>query len=175
MSKASIMESNQTILLASAELESRRALGTILSQEGCDTVCASHLEDCREILNNRKIDLVFCDRRLADGTYRDLLRIARSAKQRVRVVVTSRLADWDEYLEALHHGAFDLIAAPCQPTDVLWALSQARREERERSAFLSPMETQETPVQPAATATPTEQLLPQVQAAAAAHAASKSN
>jgi len=27
------------------------------------------------------------------------------------MIVTSRLADWDEYLEAVHDGAFDLIAS----------------------------------------------------------------
>jgi hypothetical protein len=52
--------------------------------------------------------------------------------------VTSRLADWDEYLDALHHGAFDLIASPCQPTDVLWAIVQARREDHDRTGFVTP-------------------------------------
>jgi FixJ family two-component response regulator len=52
--------------------------------------------------------------------------------------VTSRLADWDEYLEALHHGAFDLIASPCQPTDVVWAIIQAKREDKDRAAFVNP-------------------------------------
>jgi DNA-binding NtrC family response regulator len=52
-------------------------------------------------------------------------------------VVTSRLADWDEYLDALHHGAFDLITSPCQPTDVLWAVVQARREEHEHGGIIS--------------------------------------
>ena len=45
--------------------------------------------------------------------------------------MTSRLADWDEYLEALRHGAVDLIAAPCKPSDVFSAIAQAQREDEE--------------------------------------------
>jgi DNA-binding NtrC family response regulator len=83
--------------------------------------------------------LIFCDRRLSDGTYRDVIAATYAASLPARVIVTSRLADWDEYLDALHHGAFDLIASPCQPTDVLWAIVQARRETQHgRSGFLEP-------------------------------------
>jgi len=88
-------------------------------------------------LETYNVSLVFCDRRLSDGSYRDVVAAARSAKQRVRVVVTSQLADWDEYLDALHQGAFDLIASPCQPTHVLWAILQARREDQESIGFVT--------------------------------------
>jgi DNA-binding NtrC family response regulator len=126
------------ILVVSSELESRRALNMILHQEGYETLCASRVIECREALQTQNISLIFCDRRLSDGTYREVVAAARDSQQRVRVVVTSRLADWDEYLDALHHGAFDLIASPCQPTDVLWAIVQARREDHERSGFVAP-------------------------------------
>jgi FixJ family two-component response regulator len=46
------------------------------------------------------------------------------------LVVTSRLADWDEYLEALNDGAFDLIASPSQTADVVRVLNQAHREDK---------------------------------------------
>lgn len=132
------MESSMQILVASSELENRRALADILRKEGYDTICVSRASECKEALDAQNISLVFCDRRLSDGSYRDVLSAARLAKQRVRTIVTSRLADWDEYLEALHQGAFDLIASPCQPTDVLWALIQARREDHDGVDFVSP-------------------------------------
>ena len=47
-------------------------------------------------------------------------------------MVTSRESDWDEYLEAIRLGAFDVIASPCRPTDVEWMVIQARRDERVR-------------------------------------------
>ena len=112
------MESPTQILVVSSELENRRALNEILHKEGYDTICAARVSECLQALETQNISLVFCDRRLSDGSYRDVVAATRSAKQRVRVVVTSRLADWDEYLDALHHGAFDLIASPCQSTHV---------------------------------------------------------
>jgi len=135
------MDSPVQILVASSELENRRALAAILQKEGYETLCASRVSECQEALASDRVNVVFCDRRLTDGSYRDVLAITRASRQMVRVVVTSRLADWDEYLEALHHGAFDLIASPCQPTDVLWALIQARREDHERTAPVAPAKT----------------------------------
>jgi DNA-binding NtrC family response regulator len=131
------MEATLQILIVSSELELRRMLNNILRKEGYETVCASRASECEEALKTQKISLIFCDRRLSDGSYRDVISMLRASNQPARVVVTSRLADWDEYLEALHHGAFDLISSPCQPTDVLWAIVQARREEHTSVGFVA--------------------------------------
>jgi DNA-binding NtrC family response regulator len=132
------MQATPQILLVSSELEHRRALNEILRKEGHETICASRLTECQEALQTQNVSLVFCDRRLSDGNYRDVVAAARAAHQHARVIVTSRLADWDEYLDALHNGAFDLIASPCQPTDVLWAIVQARREDQDHANFVDP-------------------------------------
>ena len=132
------MEATPQILVVSSELEHRRALNEILRKEGHETICASRVTECQEALQSQTVSLIFCDRRLSDGNYRDVVAAARAAHQHARVIVTSRLADWDEYLEALHNGAFDLIASPCQPTDVLWSIVQARREDQEHAAFVAP-------------------------------------
>jgi DNA-binding NtrC family response regulator len=135
------VEATPQILVVSSELESRRALNAVLQKEGYETICAARVSECLEALQNQNITLIFCDRHLKDGTYRDVVAATNGARRPARVVVTSRLADWDEYLDALHHGAFDLIASPCQPTDVLWAIVQARRETHERAGFIAPSRT----------------------------------
>ena len=132
------MEAIPQILVVSSELEHRRALNDILRKEGHETICASRVNECREALETQNISLIFCDRRLSDGNYRDVVAASRDSRRPARVIVTSRLADWDEYLDALHHGAFDLIASPCQPTDVLWTIVQARREDLEHHGFVTP-------------------------------------
>jgi DNA-binding NtrC family response regulator len=132
------MELTRQILVVSSDLENRRALNDILRKEGYDTVCASRVSDCLQPLQAQNISVIFCDRRLSDGTYRDIISASHAAGHPPRVVVTSRLADWDEYLDALHNGAFDLIASPCQPTEVLWAIVQAGRESDQRSRFVAP-------------------------------------
>jgi DNA-binding NtrC family response regulator len=133
-------QSLSPILVASPEIESRRALTSIVNTEGWETVCASGVSECREVIATRNITVVLCDRRLTDGSYRDLLAALGCAKDKVRVIVVSRLADWGEYLEVLHHGGFDLIASPCRPTELLGAIIRARGEEHERTPALSALE-----------------------------------
>lgn len=120
------------VLIASSDLEDRRALASILARHGHDPICASTIGETQAILAQKTVGLVFCDRRLSDGDYRDLLAQSRSLEPKVRVIVTSRLADWDEYLEAMKLGAFDVIATPCRPPEVEWMLVQAKRDERTR-------------------------------------------
>jgi DNA-binding NtrC family response regulator len=124
------------ILVISSEWESRRALADILHRECWNSICASAVNECQEVLARRNVTLVFCDRRLPDGTYRDVLRIIRSLDTEVPLVVTSRLADWNEYFEVLQHGAFDLIASPCRPTDAIWVTLRAQHEGKQGAAFI---------------------------------------
>ena len=125
------------ILVISSDLKNCHALRDILNREGWKAICASTVGECEEVFASQNIDLVFCDRGLTDGTYRDILAITNSLGRNIRLVVTSRLADWDEYLEALHDGAFDLIALPCRPTDVLRALLQAQHANQKTAMLVA--------------------------------------
>lgn len=117
-----------SILVVSSEIRNRDFLRDLLNREGWKTVSASAVGECEEVLANQSIDLVLCDRGLSDGTYRDILTMIRSKNLRARLVVTSRLADWDEYLEVLDNGAFDLLAFPTQTTDIVRVVNRAQYE-----------------------------------------------
>ena len=120
---------DKEILVIASDPETRKALSSILQTEGLKPVQASHLSEGRALLQSQTVGMVFCERHLADGSYLDLLPVAQTNKAgNVPVVVTSRLADWDEYLEALRHGAVDLIASPFKKSDVTSALAQVRQE-----------------------------------------------
>src|SRR5579862_9501656 len=118
------------ILVVSSEFENCDALGDTINEEGWKTICASTVGECRGLFANQNISLVFCDRDLLDGTYRDVLAITRSRRPRARLVVMSRYPNWDEFLEALHDGAFDLICSPCRTADIIHVLNQAQREDQ---------------------------------------------
>jgi DNA-binding NtrC family response regulator len=139
------MNGSSSALIVSSDPESRSILRSILEKEGLHAIQASGSGECLELLPTQNVGLVFCERRLVDGTYRELITATRMLNRKVPVIVTSRLADWDEYLEALRYGAFDLIASPCQPNDVFWALKQIEREEQERAASLYPSQSSARP------------------------------
>lgn len=133
------------ILVVSSDLESRGNLMQTLTRQGLDPIGASNLAECKEALKAERIGLVFCDRTLADGSYRDLLNEVPTNAQKLRLVVTSRHPDWDEYLEAMRVGAFDVIASPCRPTDVEWMVIQAKRDERNYAKELMSATKEDTP------------------------------
>jgi len=136
------------VVIASSELGNRIHLGGILTKLGLEPICVPSLQDCHESIVRQNIGLVFCDPRLTDGTYTDLLSAYRRKHRKPRVVVTSPLADWDEFKEAMRWGAFDVISSPCRPTDVEWMVIQAKRDERNRQKFQ--LEPAVLPVQRAA-------------------------
>ena len=118
------------VVVVSSDLESRRNLSAILVRQGIDPICASTLHECREILSQKNVGVVFCDSHVSDGTYKEFLGGYRSREERPRVIVTSRHSEWDEFKEAIRFGAFDVIGMPCRPTDVEWMIIQALRYER---------------------------------------------
>lgn len=118
------------ILVVSSEFNNRHALRDILRREGRGAICAATVGEGKELLASQEIGLVFCERALTDGGYRDVLAMTHTLNRNVPVVVTSRLADWNEYLEALNDGAFDLILSPSQSADVVRVLNQVHREDR---------------------------------------------
>ena len=89
------------VLVASPDLEGRRALSNILAKLGVDPLTTSSVRECREIMATERVGLIFCDRLLADGNCYDLLNASRGGQMKARIVVTSSTADWDEFLEAM--------------------------------------------------------------------------
>lgn len=124
--------SSWNILIVSSNPEERLKLSRILLQHQCEPICACNIREGLELVEKQALGLIFCDSELVEGSYRDFLNGVRALKSKTRVVVTSRLADWDQYLVAMRLGAFDMIALPCRSTDIEWLLIQASREERNR-------------------------------------------
>jgi DNA-binding NtrC family response regulator len=109
-------------------MEDRTSLLHILDGLSLNVISCSALDQVQEVLSRQEVPLVFCDERLTDGCYRDLLTSA--AGRRPRVVVTIRTGEWDEYLDAMRQGAFDAIRFPLRPTDVELVVLRAMREKR---------------------------------------------
>lgn len=124
------MEDAWEVVVASPDLEKRLSVAAMLTQQGVDTICASTVDQFREVLHGRNIGLVFCDRQFADGDYHDVVEAARSSASKVpKVVVMSGLVKSAEYHQAKGSGVFDIISTPCRPTDLEWMVILAKRAE----------------------------------------------
>jgi DNA-binding NtrC family response regulator len=115
-------------------MEIRRSLLRILEPLLLNVISCSALDQAKEVLSRQEVLLVFCDELLGDGSYRDLLLANKVRRGQLRVVVTARTGEWDEYLEAMRLGAFDAIRFPLHPTDIELVVLRAARESREAIA-----------------------------------------
>ena len=123
------MQGHPQALVTSSHLERRRALLRILDDLRVNTYVSATLAEAEEVLSRQSVALVFCDDRLTDGSYRDLLQTLRAWKKAPNIVVTTRVGEWNEYLEALGLGAFDMIQYPYRSTDVELNVIRAMRGE----------------------------------------------
>lgn len=123
------MRTEGEVLIVSSDPLQRQAIERLLSLRQMRAVCASCVREARARMARRPVEIVFCDAQLADGSFRDLLAAGPAGQSRPPVVVVSRTADTQEYLEAMRLGAFDFLGAPLRPREVEWVLANALRHE----------------------------------------------
>jgi DNA-binding NtrC family response regulator len=106
-------------LVVSAQGEHSQSLERALNNQSIHPLRAGSCEEARGFLQKAKPPhLLFTDTTLPDGTWADLLSLAREARQPVNVVVVSRVDDVGLYLETMQQGAFDFISAPFPASDL---------------------------------------------------------
>ncbi len=116
------------VLVISDNLEHRRPIDKILEALGIDFTCCSTVAQTEQVLMLQRPTLIFCEERLPDGGYADILN--RSARISAETVVLTRTGDWDLYMEATRRGAFDVIRSPWVPMDIELIVIRAMREQK---------------------------------------------
>ena len=119
------MARSPCILIACSEAENRQALLEVLSHCGLEAVLSASVREARRVLSRRGVGLVFCASHLKDGSFQDVLRTTEAAGEKIPVVVTSRVDNTSEYLEAMRSGAFDYVACPYQRSELERIVSRA--------------------------------------------------
>ena len=120
------------IVVASSAPETRQRIIQVLDRLGVACIGVSSVAQCRELLAQSKVGLIFCDRRLSDGSFTDVLHAAacNSTAGNARVVLMSCVIDQEEYHAARSAGLFEVIPSPTRPTDLEWMVILAKRAER---------------------------------------------
>jgi DNA-binding NtrC family response regulator len=129
------MDKELNILIVSNRLENRKTLLRTLEGLPVNAFCVSTLEQALETLPSRTFAIIFCEERVSDGSYHELLGIVRANSEPGRFVVILCTGEWEEYLEALKFGASEVIRCPLQPPDIDMVLIHAMREARENQAM----------------------------------------
>jgi DNA-binding NtrC family response regulator len=88
----------------------------------------AHVADCehaRAAIEDSIYQVILTEALLPDGTWLDVLGLARVLTPGLEVIVTDRFADARFWAEALNLGAYDLIAQPFAASEVQRILSSA--------------------------------------------------
>ena len=124
------MPGHSSVLVVSSDSEDRKALAQLLDRFSLHVIPCSSVAQASEVLSRHAVDVAFCDDRLSDGCYRDLLAIKNPGQKLPRLVVIFRTGEWEQYLEAMHLGAFDALRRPWRPTDVEVVILRATQDDR---------------------------------------------
>lgn len=128
------------VAVVSPNLENRQDVAGMLLRLGIEAVCVPGVDQFRDVARHESLGLVFCDRLVKGGDYRDVLSAVLSAqpKNDAKVVMMADLDSAEEYQRARQQGLFDVISAPCRPTDIEWMVIQAKRNRRQGKDLLAP-------------------------------------
>jgi DNA-binding response OmpR family regulator len=120
------MKTVRSVLLVHNEPDAFRGLEDMLREQEIGT---RHAHQCAAALRMLKeadpVDLVLTDVALADGTWKDVIRLVRKLAKNTPVIVMSRVVSMQLYLDTQDAGAADFIVPPMAPRDLTYALTGA--------------------------------------------------
>jgi DNA-binding NtrC family response regulator len=120
------------LLVATSDPKVRGELLRVIQECHVKARFASSVRGVQAVLSREPVSLVVCGSALDDGTYRDVLHGLRRRGNHVPLVVASdpdTRAEFDHFLKALHHGAFDFLCFPYRWYELRSILEQAQREQ----------------------------------------------
>ena len=113
----------------------RGTIADALLDWGIQVIQCRTVRETRQILREHTISQVFCNANLPDGSYRDLIKLAKSARPPTRVVVLfPKNSGGHTFQDAIRAGAFDSIPSPAGRPEVQWEVLQAMRESSQQKA-----------------------------------------
>lgn len=114
-----IFSESATVLSVSPLDEDHSSLRDIIGDGTGGLLKARDLVGALALLQQNDIAVVLCERELLPGTYIDLLEHIIAKPNAPSLIVASRLADESLWAEALNLGAWDVLAKPFDPSEVL--------------------------------------------------------
>jgi DNA-binding NtrC family response regulator len=111
------------VLFVSPFLQDAYSLAQMLDGVSLPLVHAQSFKDAASKLETDNFQVVLTEANLEDGTWLDVLKIARATN--TELVVTHPWADARFWAEAINMGAYDLLAQPFFSTEVRRVLTSA--------------------------------------------------
>jgi len=120
------MKAVRSVLLVHNEPDAFRGLEDLLHEQQVRTCQAHQCAEVRSLLKQAgPVDLVLTDVMLADGDWKDVIRLVNKGAKGTPVIVMSRVVSMKLYLDTQDAGAADFIVPPMAPRDLAYTLNTA--------------------------------------------------
>jgi DNA-binding NtrC family response regulator len=116
------------LLFVSPYSQDADSLERILADVSVSLIHAGTLKEAAKKLTIEHYPVVLTEAKLDDGTWRDMLGLARDMK--AELIVTDAWADARFWAEAINLGAYDMLAQPFHAVEVKRVISSARTCQR---------------------------------------------
>jgi len=120
------------ILIVDDDDSLRESLQLLLAAESYDVVSAANGDSALRIVEETSIDVILCDLRMPGLDGIELIPQFSLRLPGTPIVLMSAYGTADLAIEAMKRGAYDYIAKPFQPSEVLLTLRKATERERLR-------------------------------------------
>ncbi len=120
----------QDVLVVDDEENICHMMNTILKREGYNVALAASAKEAEEQLEQQPFDVMISDIRMPGVDGLELLDRLQKKQPQMVVVMMSAYGNVDTAIEAMKRGAYDYIAKPFKPDEIILVLRKA--EERER-------------------------------------------
>ncbi len=100
------------VLIVDDEQSLREVLETLLEKEGHDVVTAADVTSAIGCVGNHRLDLVFTDLKLPDGSGMEVLKHVRERQPDAQVIVMTAYATTETAVDAMKLGAYDYQLKP---------------------------------------------------------------
>jgi DNA-binding response OmpR family regulator len=129
------------ILSICPKVEDHRSLDAIIRHSNWTLFKVDSIKLATAVLEQQDISVILCERDLAPGNWTDVLECIQSLPHPPALIVVSRLADEHLWAEALNLGAYDVLAKPFNPIEVIRCVKLAwdRRHSLKETAGLRHM------------------------------------
>jgi two-component system response regulator AtoC len=122
------------ILIVDDDEGLRESLSLLLSDEDYDVATASNGDEALRLVEGVQYDAILCDLRMPGIDGLELLPQLSRRLPGATIVLMSAYGTGDLAIEAMKRGAYDYLAKPFQPSEVLLTLRKARERESLRRA-----------------------------------------
>jgi two-component system response regulator AtoC len=124
----------ERILIVDDDDGLRESLEMVLASEGYELVTAADGAQALERLEETAVDVILCDLRMPGIDGFELIPQMARRLPGVPIILMSAHGTSDLAIEAMQRGAYDYLAKPFQPSEVLLTLRKAHERERLRRA-----------------------------------------